>query len=302
VLSDEVKERNMPEPSTPLVHSFAIGTLRLAKVLDSLEPTSPRFLYVDKRKNDFDPHLDWLQPHFVNAEKLILLSIHTFVIQTSQQTILVDTCIGNDKQRRAFPQWNGRQGGYLQNLAAVGCTPESIDYVLCPHMHLDHTGWHTRLQDGRWPPTFPNATSLFNKREWEHWKDDPTPEDQAVVQQNIVPIIEAGQVEWVYNAWEIDDEVTLMPTPGHTPGHCSVYLRSNGQEAIITGDMMVHPVHIAEPQWSQQADVDTALAIETRTRFIDQHCDTDTLILGTHFNTPTGVYIVSRGEHKRVRW
>ena len=138
-------------------------------------------------------------------------------------------------------------------------------------------------------------------REWEHWKDDPTPEDQSVVQQNILPVIEAGQVEWVENAWEIDDEVTLLPTPGHTPGHCSVQVRSNGHTAIITGDMMIHPVQIAEPQWSQTADVDKAQAIRTRTQFVDQHCDTDTLILGTHFNTPTGVHIVSKGEKKRIR-
>jgi glyoxylase-like metal-dependent hydrolase (beta-lactamase superfamily II) len=296
------KEGNMHEPSTPPVQSFAIGNIRLAKVLDTLEPTSPRFLYVDKHKDDFDPHLEWLQPHFVDAGKRLLLSVHTFVIQTTHHTILIDTCVGNDKQNLAYPHWNGRQGLYLRDLAAVGCTPESVDFVFCTHMHLDHTGWNTRLQDGRWVPTFPNATYLFNKREWEHWKDEPSPEDQAVVQQNIVPIVEAGQVQWVDNAWGIDDEVTLIPTPGHTPGHCSVHLRSNGQDAIITGDMMVNPVQIAEPQWSQQSDVDKPLAIETRTRFIDQHCDTDTLILGTHFNTPTGVYIVSKGEQKKIRW
>jgi len=291
----------MHEPTTPLVQSFSIGNIRLAKVVDSLEPTSPRFLYVDKRKEDFDPHLDWLRPHFVDAEKRMLLSIHTFLIQTTHHTIVIDTCIGNDKQNLAFLNWNARQGLYLRDLAAVGCAPESVDYVFCTHMHLDHTGWNTRLRDGRWTPTFPNATYLFNKREWEHWQDDPSPADQAVVQQNIVPIIEAGQVEWVEDAWGIDDEVTLIPTPGHTPGHCSVHLRSNGQEAIITGDMMVHPVQIAEPQWSQQADVDKALAIETRTQFIDRHCDTATLILGTHFNTPTGIYIVSQREQKRSK-
>ncbi len=295
------KGEHMPEPATPPVQWFSIGNIRLAKVMDSLEPTSPRFLYVDKRKEDFDPYLEWLQPSFVDAEKRMLLSIHTFLLQTTHHTIVIDTCVGNDKQNLAFPQWNARQSLYLQDLAAVGYAPESVDYVFCTHMHLDHTGWNTRLRDGRWTPIFPNVTYLFNKREWEHWRDEPSPEDQAVVQQNIVPIIEAGQVEWVENAWGIDDEVMLVPTPGHTPGHCSVHLRSNGQEAFITGDMMVHPVQIAEPQWSQQADADKALAIETRTQFIDQHCDTDTLILGTHFHTPTGVHIVSKRGQKRIR-
>lgn len=291
----------MPGALTPSVQSFAIGNIQLAKVLDSLEPTSPRVLYVDKRKDDFDPYLDWLRPHFLDPKKRMLLSIHTFLIQTKHHTILIDTCIGNDKQNLSFPQWNGRQGSYLRELAAAGCAAEAVDYVFCTHMHLDHTGWNTRLQDGRWVPTFPNAKYLFNKQEWEHWRDEPNPEDQAVVQQNIVPIIEAGQVEWVDDAWGIDDEVTLIPTPGHTPGHCSVLLRSNGKEAVITGDMMVHPVQIAEPQWQQQADVDKALAVATRTRFVDQHCDTDMLILGTHFNTATGVHIVSKGGQKKAK-
>lgn len=290
----------MPTPSP--VQTFTIGDIHLSKVLDSLEPTSPRFLYVEKRKEDFDPYLDWLQPHFINEKKLMLLSIHTFIIKTPHHTVMIDTCIGNDKQRLAFDQWNGRKGSFLQDLAAAGCAPESIDYVFCTHMHLDHTGWNTQLKDGRWVPSFPNATYLFNKNEWEHWKDEPKPEDQAVVEQNIVPIIEAGQVEWVDNEWSIDDAVSLLPTPGHTPGHCSVQLKSNGQEAVITGDMMVNPVQIAEPEWSQQADADREQAIATRTLFVNRYCDTPTLILGTHFNTPTGVYIVSQSDKKRIRW
>lgn len=291
----------MSDSSTPTVQTFTVGTVQVAKVIDVIEPTSPRFLYVEKRREDFDPYLDWLQPHFLDAEKRLLLSIHTFLIQTKHHTVLIDTCVGNEKQGLAFPQWNGRKGPYLRNLAAAGYAPEAIDYVFCTHMHLDHSGWNTQLRDGRWAPTFPNAKYLFNRHEWEHWKDDPTPEDQSVVQQNILPIIEAGQVEWVDNVWEIDDEAALLPTPGHTPGHCSVQVRSNGHTAIITGDMMIHPVQIAEPQWSQTADVDKAQAIRTRTQFVDQHCDTDTLILGTHFNTPTGVHIVSKGEKKRIR-
>ena len=289
-------------PSSKEAQTFTVGDIQLSKVLDSLEPTSPRFMYVDKRKDDFDPYLDWLQPHFIDPNKLMLLSIHTFIIKTRHHTIMIDTCIGNDKQRLMFDQWNGRRSDFLQDLAAAGCGPESIDYVFCTHMHLDHTGWNTRLQDGRWVPSFPNATYLFNKNEWEHWKDEPNPEDQAVVEQNIMPIIEAGQVEWVDNAWSIDDEVMLLPTPGHTPGHCSVQLKSNGQEAVITGDMMVNPVQVAEPTWSQQADADKEQAIATRTLFVNSYCDTDTLILGTHFHTPTGVHIVSQGEKKRVRW
>ena len=124
--------------------------------------------------------------------------------------------------------------------------------------------------------------------------------ERLVACVNVVPGV-LSVYRW-QGAVRRDDEVMLVPTPGHTPGHCSVQLRSNDQTAMITGDMMVHPVQIAEPQWSQRADTDKELAIATRTRFINQHCDTDTLILGTHFNTPTGVYIVSAGEQQRIKW
>jgi glyoxylase-like metal-dependent hydrolase (beta-lactamase superfamily II) len=169
-------------------------------------------------------------------------------------------------------------------------------------MHVDHTGWNTRLVDGRWVPTFANATYLFDRGEWEAWKDHPGESEQAVLAQNIKPIIEANQVEWVNGAWEIDDAVRLLPTPGHTPGHCSVELTSRGQRAVITGDMMVHPVQIAEPDWQQLADEDKAMAMATRKRFIDQTCDSDILVLGTHFNTPTAVRIVSKGGACRIRY
>ena len=284
------------------VERFDVGDVAVTKVVDLIEHISPRVLYVDKAREDFDPHLDWLQPNFIDAEKLMLLSIHSFVLKTPHHTILIDTCVGNHKEEAGFPQWNARKGRYLEDLAAAGCAPEDIDFVFCTHMHVDHTGWNTRLRDGRWVPTFPNARYVFNRAEYATWKDHPGEHEQAVVRQNILPILEANQVEWIDGEWSVDDAVHLLPTPGHTLSHCSVAIGSCGQKAIITGDMMVNPVQIAEPGWQQRADEDKALAVRTRTRFIDQHCDCDVRILGTHFNSPTGVHIVSQGEARRIRY
>lgn len=282
--------------------NFEIGDVSVAKVVDLIEPMSPKVLYVDKERDDFAPHLDWLQPHFLDARNSMLLSIHTFVIKTRHHTVLVDTCIGNHKENAGFPQWNGRKGRYLEDLARVGCDPDSIDFVFCTHMHVDHTGWNTRLHDGRWVPTFQNARYLFNRAEWDALSDHPGAHEQEVLRQNILPIVEANQVEWVDGGWGIDDAISLLPTPGHTAGHCSVGISSGGSRAVITGDMMIHPVQIAEPGWQQSADADKAQAIATRTSFVDEHCDSDVLILGTHFNTPTGVHIVSHGDGKRIRF
>ena len=285
------------------IQRFAIGDIQVAKVIDTLESFSPKAIYVDKDRGAFDPHLDWLQPHFIDADKGMLLSIHTFVVKTRHHTVLIDTCVGNHKRDAGFPQWNDRNGNYLAELEAAGCALEDVDYVFCTHMHIDHTGWNTRLRDGRWVPTFPNAKYLFNRREWESWNEAGAADNRPVLEQNILPIIEAGQVEWVDNEWQMDDQLWLVPTPGHTPGHCSVALgSSHAEKAFITGDMMVHPVQIAEPHWRQRGDSDKQLAVATRSRFVEDYCDRDVLILGTHFNTPTGVYIVDRGGRRRVRF
>lgn len=281
---------------------FGVGDASIVKVVDVIEPMSPKVLYVGKSREDFDPHLDWLQPHFLDEARSMLLSIHSLIIRTGHHTVLVDTCLGNHKQDAGFPQWNDRRGTYLEDLAAAGCAPESIDYVFCTHMHIDHTGWNTRLEDGRWVPTFPNARYLFNRAEWDGIKDHPGAHEQSVLRQNLLPIVEADQVQWVDGEWEIDDVVSLLPTPGHTPGHCSVRVASGGRRAVITGDMMIHPVQIAEPHWQQSADADKAKAAATRTKFVQDHCDTDVLVLGTHFNTPTGVHIVSEGDATRIRF
>lgn len=284
------------------IQRFEVGEIAVTKVVDLVEAMSPKVLYVERSREDFDPYLDWLQPHFVDDERSMLLSIHSFIVRTRHHTVLIDTCIGNHKAHAGFPQWEGREGRYLEDLRAAGLAPEDIDFVFCTHMHVDHTGWNTRLADGRWVPTFPNATYLFNRAEYESWRGSQVEHDQWVLKQNIEPIIEAGQVRWVDDDWGIDDQLSLRPTPGHTPGHCSVDLKSRAAEAVITGDMLIHPVQIADPTWRQKADHDKAQAIETRSRFIDEVCDRDLLVLGTHFHTPTGVRVVDTPEGRRVRF
>lgn len=285
--------------NSPAIQRFGVGELDVTKVVDLVETMSPKVLYVDRSRDDFDPYLDWLQPHFVNAERLMLLSIHSFVVRTRHHTVLIDTCVGNHKTNAGFAQWDSREGRYLEDLKAADLSPEDIDFVFCTHMHVDHTGWNTRMADGRWVPTFPNATYLFNRSEYDNWRDSKDELDQWVLRQNIEPIIEAGQVRWVDNDWGIDDQLSLLPTPGHTPGHCSVELKSGGAQAVITGDMLIHPVQIADPTWRQKADHDKAQAIETRSRFIESVCDRDLVVLGTHFHTPTGVRVVDTPQGRR---
>lgn len=278
-----------------------VGGLFITRVVDSLEHFSPRIILRGVTYDHLQPHLDWLLPNFLDENHKLLMPIQSFVFRTRHHTVMIDSCIGNDK-RSGFPQWNQRRSPFLQILTEAGFPPQSIDYVFCTHMHVDHAGWNTRLDNGRWVPTFPNARYLFRQEEYEFWQGKKEEIFQYTMEESILPVIDAGQVQWVDSDYAIDDEVYLEPTPGHTPGHCSVHLHSNGREAVITGDVMVHPVEVAEPRWGQVSDTDPALAAQTRTGFIETYCDTDVLILGSHFADPTGVHIVSTPRGCRIRF
>ena len=235
----------------------------------------------------------WLAP-FIDEKGRIILSMHALVIETSSRTIVVDTCIGNDKVR-SYPRWNMMQGDFLQRFEAAGFAPEKIDAVLCTHMHVDHVGWNTRLVDGIWVPSFPNADYLFAEEEWAYWRTEEQ-EYGPVIEDSVEPIFAAGLAKLVASNHQVCAEVQLEPTPGHTPGHVSVHITSNGQEAVITGDMIHHPCQIAHPDWSSTADENQTDSATTRDAFLAKYSDRPVLIIGTHFAAPTAGYIVAEQD------
>ena len=242
--------------------------------------------------------MPWLAP-FLQDGKL-LLSIHCLVIEVGGRTIVVDTCIGNDKPR-SYPKWNLMQGDFMSRFEAAGFSPSRIDTVLCTHMHVDHVGWNTRLVDGRWMPTFPNARYLFAEAEWQHWQAEPQPYG-PVFEDSVQPIFDGGLADLVTSEHRICDEVWLEPTPGHTPGHVSIRIASGGEEAVITGDMIHHPCQIARPDWSSLADWDQHMSAHTRHSFIERYSDRPVLVIGTHFATPTAGHIVRDGDAWRLHY
>jgi len=241
--------------------------------------------------------VDWLVP-FVDAQHRIVLSIHALVLETKDRCLVVDTCIGNDKQR-TYPRWNRMQGRFLHEFAAAGFSPERVDTVLCTHMHVDHVGWNTRLVDGRWEPTFAKARHLFAEKEWQHWSREPQ-EYGPVIEDSVQPIFDRGLADLVSESHRVSDEISLEPTPGHTPGHVSVHITSRGEEAVITGDMIHHPCQIMRPEWSSTADVDPGAAATTRAQFLARYSDRPVLVIGTHFAAPTAGRIVRDGDRYRL--
>jgi glyoxylase-like metal-dependent hydrolase (beta-lactamase superfamily II) len=203
--------------------------------------------------------------------------------------------VGNDKER-AVAAWNQRQGPFLQNMAQAGFAPETIDTVLCTHLHVDHVGWNTRLVQSRWVPTFANARYLFGRQEWAHWSQAGDADDQRVMADSVRPIVDAGLAQLVEMDHTLTEEVKLEPTPGHTPGHVSVRIRSQGAEAVITGDLMHHPLQCCEPDVASNFDVDTQAARQTRRRFLSEQADKPVMVLGTHFAAPTAGWVVTAGD------
>ena len=272
------------------MNQWQIGDVKITRVVEIESLGGSRFILPDATRDACLPY-GWMQPHFMDERGNLLMSVHALVVDTGEHRILVDTCIGNDKERNV-PNWSHLQTHFLQDLEAAGYAPDTIDTVLCTHLHVDHVGWNTMLVDGRWEPTFPNARYLFARTEWEHWDAN---EDETVygpvLADSVRPVVEAGLVDLVEMDHRVCPEVSLEPTPGHTPGHVSVHIRSGDAEALITGDCIHHPVQMTRPDWCSSADVDQAQGLQTRETLLQRYVDQDILIIGTHFATPSAGHI-----------
>ena len=263
-----------------------VGDIKVFRVVELEGPTQPGFIFADASPEVFQPHLDWLAPwSYDPATHMMHTSVHTYVLRAAGLTVLVDTCVGNDKPRPE-PFWNQLTTPYLERLAAAGVIPEDVDVVLCTHLHTDHIGWNTRLRNGHWVPTFPRARYLFQEDELAHWEAKGNAATQQQLKDSVAPVIVAGQAERVRGAHEVGGGIVLEPTPGHTPGHYSVKFTSKSKGGVITGDMMHHPIQIAEPGLCSRYCVNPALAVETRIAFLERYADQDVKILGTHFAPP----------------
>jgi glyoxylase-like metal-dependent hydrolase (beta-lactamase superfamily II) len=279
---------------------WRIGEVTVTKIVELEVTGGSRFILPQASPEAILP-IDWLQPDFTDERGRLRMSIHALLVETPGRRIIVDTCLGNDKENRRIPIWNRLQTGFLADLAAKGCARDTIDTVVCTHLHVDHVGWNTMLVGDSWVPTFPNARYLMGRVEFEHWTSQDEREDMAVeLADSVTPVWEAGLVDLVEIDHRICDEVSLVPTLGHTPGHVSVRIVSQGEEALITGDFVHHPCQIARPEWSSTADSDPAEAQRTRERMLTRLADAPILVIGTHFAGRTAGRVVRDGDAFRL--
>lgn len=239
--------------------------------------------------------INWLKPNFADGEGNLKSQVQSFLIKTEGKKILVDACIGNGKVRTDIPAWGNLKTDYLARLARAGASPAEIDIVACTHLHVDHVGWNTKLDHGQWVPTFPNATYLFGREEYDYWKEEPAegrPDHKAAFDDSVSPLVQRGMAKMVSSDHRIAKHIRFSPAPGHTPGHLCVLLESDSQKAVISGDFIHHPCQVANPHWAVAPDALPEKAIETRERLLDQMSQTHALLLGSHFANPVAGYVI----------
>ena len=268
-----------------------IGTIAIHRIVEQEGPFFDALQFFPTLTQELlDENRAWLQPRFLDPAGKLMLCVQSYLVQTQHHNILIDTCVGNHKPRPSRPFWHMMNSDrYESNLAAAGFHVGDIDFVMCTHLHIDHVGWNTRLENGRWVPTFPKARYIFADRELAFWtarhRDDPTA--CPWVTDSVLPIVAANRVDIVTSAYAFNDVVTLIPTPGHTIDHYSVQVGKRGADVVIAGDMVHSPLQARYPEMGMMSDYDSTQAGETRRKLFSQICDTSTLVCTAHFPSPS---------------
>ncbi|MFJ4821081.1 MBL fold metallo-hydrolase [Streptomyces sp. NPDC088801] len=275
---------------------WTVGDVTVHRVDEApLPPATGPWLLPDATPEVVAGH-EWLRPGFADEEGVLRLDSHSFAFTVDGARVLVDTGIGNGKER-ANPAWHDLDTDYLQRLTAAGFHPDSVDLVILTHLHADHVGWNTRATDGAWLPTFPGARYVTSRVEREFWAGYAMDEARRqLFRDSVIPVEEAGLLDLLdipAEGTEVAPGVRLVPTPGHTPGHVAVELTSRGRTAMITGDCVHHPVQLAAPGVGACVDIDPVRSEASRRELLGSLAGTDTLLLGTHFAPPTAGYVVA---------
>lgn len=283
---------------------FTIGAASIERIVESEEPLLDPFeLYPDATPEAIAHELHWLAPRFYDpASRLLMIAIQGFVVRSGGKTIVVDTCVG-DCKKRLRARFDEREWGWLARLEQAGVRPDEVDYVVCTHFHVDHVGWNTRLARGRWVPTFPKARYLFVREEWDFWRSERGLPGRSrtgdYLEDSVLPVAEAGLVDFVAADHRLDGCVSLTPAPGHTPGLTVVSIRSEGSEMILASDVLHSPLQLAYPHWSTSFCADKHQSRRTRLALLERWAANGTLIVPSHFPSPSAGRVHRQGDAYR---
>jgi len=279
--------------------TFKVGDMTVHRIIEMEYGFTPALEFLPKLTPEvLAESRSWMKnPLALDAEDRLVLCFQAYIVRTGRHTILVDSCVGNDKDRLTRPMWHMKKDNiFMQGLADIGLSVNDIDFVLCTHLHVDHVGWNTRLEDGRWVPTFPNARYLFSKTELDFWLAENEKTTLPQIADSVIPIVEAKRCDLVASDYALNDLVSLIPTPGHTIDHYAVTLGKGGRDAVFTGDLIHTPLQAKYPELAMRIDYDPVQSVATRRKFLETYCDTNTQCCFAHFPSPSRGYIKRWGD------
>ncbi len=274
------------------MHRFTLGDFSIGRVAEIELPAFPALEFLPAATPAMLDEARRAMPARISADDRLIMSFHSFVLKTGRHTIVIDTCCAKSRPGREMLD-KGR-ADWVAGLAALGVKPEAVTHVMCTHLHWDHVGWNTRLVDGRWVPTFPNARYIMAKREYDYW-DAVYAKDQGKggsihalsFEDSVLPIMRAERAVLVADDFELDHGISLEPCHGHSPGHVVINLESAGRRGVVIGDVIHHPMQLMFPDLSTRADFDMDAARVTRRALIEKHAGTGNLVMPHHFATPS---------------
>ena len=281
-----------------MANTFRVGDMTVHRIVEMESGFTPALEFLPALKPEvLEENRSWLTPSAMDADGNLVLCFQSYVVKTPRHTILVDSCIGNDKPRPGAPNWNMKTDDiYMRGLAAAGFSLGDIDFVMCTHLHVDHVGWNTKLENGRWVPTFPKARYVFGKTEYDYWTEQNAKAEVGPFADSVLPVVEAKKAEMVTNDFAIGDHTRILPTPGHTPGHVAFAFGKDKDDAVFAGDLMHSPLQTLHPGLSPKFDFDREQSAMTRRSFLERYCDTNTLCCTAHFPSPSSGRIKRKGN------
>lgn len=290
------------------MNEIKLGDVTITRVEEMHGPIMPPDAFFPELPEPaWHEHRDLLVPDHLGAEdNLVQVAMQTWLLRSEDRTILIDTGVGNDKARPAVPGWDHLRLDYLDRLGSAGVRPEDVDLVINTHLHVDHVGWNTRLVDGTWVPTFPNATYLMPSADFHHWNPANNPNiaggvNEHVFEDSVAPVHAAGQVRLWEGSHTIDANLTLEAAPGHTPGSSVVMLRSGTDRALFAGDILHTPLQVTHPDHNSCFCEDAERARATRRRLLGWAADRHALVLPAHFSGHSALEIEHRGDAFAVK-
>jgi glyoxylase-like metal-dependent hydrolase (beta-lactamase superfamily II) len=284
-----------------------MGSASVARVVESQVDGLSVALFPQTPSEAWDDPAGEFAPTFWNADGW-RIALQTWVIEVDGLTVLVDTGVGNDRDRPAMPPFDHLNTDFLGALQRVGVDPAAVDVVVNTHIHSDHVGWNTMRQDIAWVPTFPNARYLMPEPDYRYFHPEnadqrpppPTEADAArragalvVFEDSILPV--EAQIELWAEDYQISESLRLRPAQGHTPGSSVLWLDA-GKPAVFVGDLTHCPVQLHRPMDPCAFDEDFAAAAVTRKRVLTEASRQRAAVIPAHYPGHGGTTVVARGD------